>query len=188
MKLDIKRKETIYIVPGGAVFYSTKNFQFFSESLPNILKISGDIKPSAKFIVAFLKSSFNLWYLKNKLDNIDIFQPEVFNNLRLPVINLKHSDSSQAINEIHNSIDEIIKLESNYLVKQRKYNIKDDKQREILSKLTTEHNSKVDLIAYDIDKLIYKLLDLSENQINVIEENLRLNDIYLPPLSRHCFC
>jgi len=37
------------------------------------------------------------------------------------------------------------------------------------------HNRKV------IDKVIYKLIGLSEHDIDIIEQNLRLNEIYLPP-------
>ncbi|OGP13912.1 MAG: hypothetical protein A2052_00540 [Deltaproteobacteria bacterium GWA2_54_12] len=43
------------------------------------------------------------------------------------------------------------------------------------------HNRKVDTLAYVIDKVIYKLIGLSEHDIDIIEQNLRLNEIYLPP-------
>lgn len=48
-------------------------------------------------------------------------------------------------------------------------------------KLTIEeHNKTIDELAYDIDKNIYKLCKLSDNDIRIIENYLKNNNIYLP--------
>jgi len=168
------QKETVYIVPGGAVYYSKRDYPFFSERLAQVIKVYGPINPSTKFIAAFLKSSFNLWYLKNKLDDINIYKSEVFNKLRLPKLNTKRPDVIQILKDLQNNFDTILKLEVQVLVKMTSI-----KEKDLLSYLN-QHNSQIDEIAYNIDKQIYQLLNLSEEQIITIEENLRLNNIYLP--------
>jgi hypothetical protein len=170
-------KETIYITPGGAVYYSNRDYPFFSERLAQIIKIHAPMSPSTKFIAAFLKSSFNLWYLKNKLDDIDIYKPEVFNNLRLPMLNMKRPDVIQILNNVQDDFDKILKIESQFL--KSLTNITGMKPDE-LNNYIMQHNSQIDNIAYNIDRQIYQLLDLSKAQITTIEENLRLNSIYLP--------
>jgi hypothetical protein len=168
------QKETIYIVPGGAVYYSKRGYPFFSERLAQVIKVYGPINPSTKFIAAFLKSSFNLWYLKNKLDDIDIYEPDVFNKLRLPKLNTKRPDVIQILKDLQNNFDTILKLEAQLLAK-----ITSVRQNDMLAYLN-KHNSRIDEIAYNIDRQIYQLLNLSKEQIITIEENLRLNNIYLP--------
>lgn len=168
------QKETIYIIPGGAVYYSKRDYAFFSERLSQVIKVYGPINPSTKFVSAFLKSSFNLWYLKNKLDDIDIYKPEVFSRLRLPMLNLKHPRIIKILEDFHNNFDTILKLEAQLLTKMT--SLKEDDRISYIEL----HNSKVDEISYNIDRQIYQLLNLSEEQIVTIEENLRLNNIYLP--------
>jgi hypothetical protein len=167
-------KETIYIADGGATYYSTRDYPFFSEQLTQVVKIHGPMKPSVKFVAAFLKSSFNLWYLKNKLDDIDISKPEVFGHLRLPALNLKRPDVTKILEDLHNNFDIILRLESQLLVKINGLK-KDD-----INSCIEQHNLQIDEIAYKIDRQIYQLLNLSEEQIATLEENLRLNNIYLP--------
>jgi len=40
--------------------------------------------------------------------------------------------------------------------------------------------SYVDKVAYKIDRLIYDLLNLSRQEIDQIEDNLRMRGLYLP--------
>ncbi len=168
------QKETVYIVPGGAVYYSKRDYPVFSERLTRVIKVYGPINPSTKFIAAFLKSSFNLWYLKNKLDDIDIYEPEIFNKLRLPRLNTKRPNVILILKDLQDNFDTILKLEAQVLAKTTNL-----KEKDMLTYLT-QHNSQIDETAYNIDKQIYQLLNLSEEQIITIEENLRLNNIYLP--------
>jgi len=177
LKQTSTSKETLYIVPGGAIYYSKRDYPFFSERLDNILKITADSLPrklSTKFVVSFLKSSFNFWYLKNKYDEIDLYSPDIFYGLRLPILNSKKPDVVRSLNAIEVNLDNIVKLENDLLTRIRKIK-KEDTGKDI-----EEHNLKVSEFAYDIDKLIYGLLGLTEDDILAIEENLRLNEIYLP--------
>jgi len=170
-------KETIYIVPGGAVYYSKRDYPFFSERLGKILKIYGAsvrTKLRTKFVVSFLKSSFNLWYLKNKYDDTDIYKPDIFTNLRLPRLNTKRPDVIQNLSNVEDNFKKILKIETQFLG-----NISSVKKNDMEGYIE-EHNLKIDQIAYHTDKLIYELLGLSDDDIITIEENLRLNDIYLP--------
>lgn len=173
-------KDTIYIVPGGGLYFSNRDYPFFSERYGQIIKLCKESLPSkynVKFTVCFLKSSFLLWYLKNKHDSIDLFETDIFNNLRLPALNMKRPDTIEIINSINDNFDKIVGLETTFLL-----NMKNVKKDDIMNYFT-EHNLRVDKLAYEIDRLIYKLLNLSSNDISTIEQNLRLNEIYLPTYS-----
>lgn len=176
--LKSQKKETIYIVPGGGVYYSRNDCPFFSERYPMIIKIQklhDNTSYNMKFITCYLKSSFFLWYLKCNYDDIDFFPARIFNTLLLPKINIKRPDHNNLLTNISNSFDQIISLERQYLIEVHK-----TKQDEKKLELIAQHNSNVNSIAYDIDKLIYKLIGLSNTDIDAIESNLKLNEIFLP--------
>ena len=115
-----------------------------------------------------------MWYLKNKLDDVDIYKPSVFNKLRLPRLSIRRPDVIQTIKDIEKDFDTILQLEAQVLA-----NTATAEQDDLVDHLN-EHNAQVDDIAYNIDKQIYRLLNLAEEQITTIEENLRLSEIYLP--------
>lgn len=173
-------RETIYVIPGGGIYYSNRDYPFFSERYGQIIKLykkSIDSKYGIKFTTCFLKSSFLLWYLKNKYDNIDLFTPDIFNNLRFPVLDIKNPHTVEIIDSINKDFDIIVKLEATCLIGMNK--IKKDEIDEI-NEYIEEHNKRVDEVAHQIDDSIYKLVGLSADEIITIENNLRLNDIYLP--------
>lgn len=170
-------RETIYIVPGGGIYYSNRDYPFFSESYGQIIKLyrkSIDSKYSMKFATCFLKSSFLLWYLKNKYDDIDIFAPNIFHGLRFPVLNIKDPQTLEIIDSINRNFDIIVKLETTLLIGQN--NVKQEEYTQYIN----EHNKRVDEVAHYIDDSIYKLIGLSSDDIITIEDNLRLNGIYVP--------
>lgn len=175
-------KDTIYIVPGGGIYYSTKDYPFFSEKYGQVIKLHKSLRNSRygmKFTVCFLKSSLLLWYLINKFDNTDLFQPNILQKLRFPIINMGKPESAKNLREIESSFDKILKLEREYLLSARKF------KDEALLKFIEQHNRKVDELAYSIDLNFYSLLGFSHDSVKVIEDNLRLNKIYIPVFPNH---
>jgi len=173
-------RETIYVIPGGGIYYSNRDYPFFSERYGQIIKLykkSIDSKYGIKFTTCFLKSSFLLWYLKNKYDDIDLFTPAIFSNLRFPVLDIKNPHTAEIIDSINKGFDIIVKLEATFLIGANK--LKKDEIDEY-NEYIKEHNKRVDEVAHQIDDSIYKLVGLSADEIITIENNLRLNDIYLP--------
>jgi hypothetical protein len=169
-------RETIYIVPGGGVFYSKYNYPFLGEVGLPILKLFAGKKSlyTLKFMVAYLKSSFLLWYVLNKLDEINLYLPNIYKNIRLPKLNSDIKENIEKVKKIEERVSEILKLEREYLVASQ--NMKGDS----LNKFTKEHNSKVDPLAYTIDQFVYQMVELSKEEIGIVEKRLRLSDIYLP--------
>ena len=170
-------RETIYVIPSGGIFYSKRDYPFFSEHYGQIIKLyktSIDSKYDMKFITCFLKSSFLLWYMKNKYDNVDFFSPDIFNNIRFPVLNMKNPHTVEIMESINKDFDIIFKLETTFLIGLNK--LKEDEMHQYAK----EHNGKVNEVAHHIDDSIYKLIDLSEDEIITIENNLRLNGIFVP--------
>ncbi len=171
-------KETIYVIPGGGVYYSKKDYPFFSQESAEILKLyesTNNSRYGMKFTVCFLKSTLLIWHLINKFDDINLFQPKIFRNLRFPVLNMRRPESVKTIREIEDSFDRIIGLEKDFLIAVRKCNGKEAKQE-----LLIQHNKKVDKLAYSIDLNLYSLLGYSQDDVMVIEDNVRLNKIYIP--------
>lgn len=177
-KLGIQAKEieTIYIVASGSVFYSHKDYPyFFEEDLP-VIKLHENLLKSfrAKFITCFLKSSLMIFYCMNRLNDNDIYMPEVFERIRLPRVNVSNPNIKQSISNIEVNFDKIVDMERGFLIRIK--NLRDDP----LIKEYDRHNSEVDKLAYEIDNEIYKMLNILPDEINVIEDYLRLNNIYLP--------
>jgi len=169
--------ETIYIIPGGGAYYSRKDYPYFSERYQRIIKLHNSSVNSIygmKFTICYLKSSLLIWYLLNKIDNTDIYVPEVFKKLRFPVVNTNDPQSIAIIHDIENNFDIIQNLEKEFLRQMIQISIESFKE------FANQHNRNVDEIAYSIDKGIYKIFDFSDDAINIVEDNLRLNNIYIP--------
>jgi hypothetical protein len=178
LKVDSKPMDTIYIVRGGAVYYSPKDLPVFTPK-PPVLKLHQSKRNTPYgliFTVCFLKSSFFIWYCKTKFDSVDIFLPEVFNNIRFPVIDTKNANCIKLLHNLKLQFDKILKLEKGYLLKYRKFLGNEEKVVEY----TDSHNALVNDNAYNIDLIIYELLHLTTDEIRTIEDYLTLNSIYLP--------
>ncbi len=177
---NIKRKsiqkETIYIVPGGAVFYSNRDYPTFCSYYHEIIKLHADeAEPyGIKFIVCFLKSSFLLWYCRVRHEEIDLYKPKILENLRLPNINIKNPEERKYLSQIESYFGDILKLEKKYLSQYSRLKYEQDLE------LTTKNNKEVGEIAYKIDQIIYQLINLSSDDIKIIENNVILDNIYLP--------
>lgn len=174
LKFESKNIETVYLVPGGGVFYSKRTMpQFNIKGLPIIqLHIDSKSNYSAKFLCSYLKSSFLLWYLINKHDNVDIFEPEIFQELIVPKINFSNPEERKLISKIENELDTILIQENEFL--KLKLN-KDNYEDEVM-----KHNSVIDKHSINIDMAIFELLKLNSETIEIIESTLKANQIHYP--------
>ena len=127
---------------------------------------------SSKFLCAYLKSSFFIWLLINKHDNINVYEPDLFNELRVPDLNFKNDNVKKLIKKVETEIDIILSKENDFLkIKLNNNNYEDE---------IIKHNSIVDIHAKNIDSIIYELLDLKEETQKIIESTLNANKIYFP--------
>ncbi|HEX9896226.1 MAG TPA: RNA-binding domain-containing protein [Dehalococcoidales bacterium] len=172
--------ETIYLVPGGGMFYANKDYPVFSKLGRPVLKLHATPQNSRygmKFLCCFLKSSFTLWYCLHVFDDCNIYTQSVFQDLKIPILNTKDITTSNNIGEIEKYFTSIMDIERKYLIGVSK--IKKEQKEEY----TEKHNIQVDIIAHQIDCEIYKLLKFDDSEIALIEDDLRLNGIYLPKIS-----
>jgi len=170
-------REIIYLVAGGAVYYSNKDYPFFSEKVPAVVKLpntKNNAPYGMAFTTCFLKSSFLLWYSKFKYETYDLLMRPVFENLRLPILPIRQEVCHQLLETINTCFSQILNLEKQYLIQHTRIPRKDR------VKMTEQHNSAVDVIAFNIDRTIYKLLGISDFDVAAIEDYLKLNDIYIP--------
>lgn len=174
-------RETIYILPRGAVYYAKRDYPFFSDLTSIVLKVhnSPGYSPySMKFIASYLKSSFILWYLLNRFGTTDLLDWKkdlILTKLRLPIIKNNNPEQAELLHQINTDFDSILLLEKIFLESVIK--IRDDDK---LDEIIKEHNSKSDPLFYRNDCAIYRLLELPDSDIITIEDNLRANSIYIP--------
>ena len=173
-KGNYNTKKSIYIVPGGGVFYSPKQIpQFNPEGIPIIqLKCKKSSNYSAKFLTAFLKSSFLLWFFICKYNDINIFKRQLFHKIRIPKLNFKNPKVQNGIDKIEKNVNSILNKENKFV--QVKIN-SDDYYNKV-----DKHNSEVDKYFHKIDNEIFKLLDLDEETKALIKKTLKANNIYVP--------
>ena len=172
-------KETIYIVPGGGVYYSNRLYPYYNPEyriIPILHRTHINSPYGMKFTACFLKSSFLLWHCLLNHESVDLYQPEIIKSVRLPNIDFEEQSNRDRLAKLENTFDQIIVLEKAFLTS-RVQRVKDIEKR---SKIIDSHNIEVGRLAYQIDQIIYELLSLSNHDIEIIEEALKLNNIYLP--------
>ena len=170
-----KKSSNIYIIPGGAIYYSDKDINFYNPNGLPIIKLTLENIYPIKFLCAFLKSSFLLWFIKNKYNSIDIYAPKIFRNLLIPKLNLENIKQKEIIESIEQLFDEILAKEKEFLSTDlTKF---DDKYCEELIK---RHNNAVQSNFVEIDKLIFSLLHLGADEVKVINEYLQSSNIFVP--------
>ena len=173
---------TLYLVPGGGVFYSPRDYSYLSEGELPVLKLqtTKENPYSLKFITAFFKSSFFLWYCSNRFDSVDIHRPELYNEISIPLLSVSDSKSDAALKSVDHNFDMILKAEYIFLKEGAKLiKTKHKEYHDLIDK----HNRHVDKLAYEIDTLIYKLLGLSNSDVEIIEAGLKLQDIFIPDIA-----
>lgn len=166
-------KKCLYIIPGGAVFYSESELNYYNNKDFPALKIEVSNDYSIKFLCAFLKSSFFLWYVKNKFDVFDFHPANIFNYLNVPSLHSGNSVEMNHISKIEAAFDSIIELEKAFL----KTNLTDLKN---INDYVDQHNKNTENCFKEIDEEIFSLLKIKEEDVSVIKENLRANYIYTP--------
>ena len=166
-------KKYLYIIPGGAVFYSESELNYQNNKDLPVLKIVVADNYSMKFLCAFLKSSFFLWYVKNKFGDFDFYQPEIYNNITIPSLHPNNPIEKDLITKIEENVDNIIELEKTFL--------RTDWDAVVdFSNYVYQHNEKTKNYFKGIDELIFRLLKLKDEEIIIIKESLRANYIYVP--------
>lgn len=169
----ISDKKYLYIIPGGAVFYSESELHYHNNKDFPVLKLEITNGYSIKFLCAFLKSSFFLWYVKNKFGDFDFFPPKIFNYITIPTLHLNNPTEKNLITKIEENIDNIIELEKTFL----KTGWEEIQKKE---DYVIQHNEKTKNLFKEIDELIFSLLKLKDEEVLIIKENLRANYIFIP--------
>jgi len=172
MERDSKQEEVIYLTPGGATFYSEVFIpQYNLKGLP-ILKLLPivDCKLSAKFLCAFLKSSFFLWYLNANFGELDFFSYSIFDDLAFPRVDQRCAETKVLISRVESEFEKILASENSYL----------SESCAGRSEIVSDHNKIIDKSAYIIDCCFYQMMKLNGEEIGFIESSLRASQIYLP--------
>lgn len=172
------RRETIYIVPNGGVFYSEFDYPSFIDKEEELftLKLYQKDYPdyALKFIASFLKSTFMIWYCLNAFEDTNLYRPKIFYKLLLPKLNTNRRDVKARLERIDMLFEQIIDCEKRFLIDSQAF--KGDE----FTNFAASHNNTIAPLAYEIDAMIYDLLEVSPDEKDIIESNLKMHDIYLP--------
>lgn len=169
----VSDKKYLYITPGGAVFYSESELNYHNNKDYSVLKIEVLNNYSIKFLCAFLKSSFFLWYVKNQFDVFDFYPAKIFNHINVPSLHPENQTEMNLISKIETRVDSIIELERDFF----KTDLKTIKNT---TEYVDRHNKNTETYFKEIDNLIFELLRIKEEDVLIIKENLRANYIYVP--------
>lgn len=169
------KKETLYLLPGGCVFISSAEVRFYSNHGLFCLPFrSASREYSNKLILAFLKSSFWLWYCLNKYETLDVSNTNIVSAIRIPKINFLNPQLRKYVADIEDAVGRIVEMEKDFLDKFNSSGKEADS-----SKLIETHNNAVCHKFHGIDVIVYKLLSISDMEIKKIEDFLRRNDVFL---------
>lgn len=128
-------------------------------------------KISIKLVLAWLKSNCLIWLCLQKYGDINIYNPNVFNSLKIP-LELCHDDNI----DITKLVEEIIYNES--MVLNKICSMSSDDINDIAT-LFTDHNNSIGEMANKIESNIEDKLQLSKEEIEMIIEELSSEKIYL---------
>lgn len=170
-----KKSNNIYVIPGGAIFYSEKDICSYNPNGLPLIKLTLESKYPTKFLCAFLKSSFLLWFIKNKYNSLDIYNPKILRNLLIPNLHLHNPKEKGIIERVESLFDEILTMEKEFL--------STDLQKitnNTIEEFIIEYNNKVQAHFLEIDMQIFSLLNLNSEEINIIKENLHSSNIFIP--------
>lgn len=184
---SLKAKETIYLFPGGAVHLSNKKYPLYiSDGMFALALRSNNKEYSNKFIVSFLKSSLLLWYCMNKFESQDIFAFKIFKELIIPKVNINNPQTKQQLGQIEKIMDAIVNEEKKILINIEKIENKPitSTNKKECTRLITDYNKDVSKFFYQLDRIIYNILELTEKEIDIIENYLKTKKIYIPILNK----
>lgn len=170
-----KKLDNFCIVPGGAVFYSETDVLFYNPNGLPIIKVVLENNYPIKFMCAFLKSSFLLWYVKNKYNSLDICDQKIFKHLLIPNLHLGNSMERFIVDKVEKLFDIILEEERKFLAT----NFVEMPEDQI-NKYIMEYNNNVQSYFVEIDQNIFTLLNLNKDEIKIIKDNLCSSNIYVP--------
>jgi hypothetical protein len=116
-----------------------------------------------------------LWFVKNKYNSLDIYDPKILRNLLIPNLHLHNPKEKGIIERIESLFDEILTMEKEFLSTDLQ-KIANDK----IEAFIIEHNNKVQAHFIEIDMMIFTLLNLNLEEINTIKENLHSSNVFIP--------
>lgn len=156
--------ESIIVYMGGVTYYIDGKEEY--EIATNFPVIKIDLKEefksiySLKCIVAWLKSPILLSMLELLYDSCNLFESNILNNI--PII---MNDISKKNSNIEYYVNEIIKLEYNFLTPPESPLSKDE-----IYDSTDKHNEEVSKLAIKIDEEIKKAIDVKDNEYEVVQD------------------
>ena len=121
-------------------------------------------------IIAWLKSNFCIWTCLGKTGSTNVYNPDVFNKLFF-------ANNQRFVNntEIESLVKNILDKEKNFLIDSSKFSLDDYEKYDQFCK---DHNNHISAISYRIESIIQESYQIAEEDIDLINNDLKAEKIY----------
>jgi hypothetical protein len=181
--------ESIILVKGGGAFYSpggkkvlVPEMAYGKIDYPIVfLSIKKEYEKilSIKYLLAYLKSIPLLWLCDVMYDSVDIYLPNIFNNIPSP-------PNDKGIAEIESIVDEIMKLEKDYLKSEEELKFamsrnkpERDRLKKHLDKKMSDHNELINKKNMILDNIIFNIFNIKQDEMKLMCKSIKRKNIYV---------
>lgn len=173
-QLSVLEHPAIVITMGGGChIIKCEDSYYFNPNVPAILLFPKDTfdkdKLSLGHIIAWLKSNLAIWLCLQKTGRSD-YSLNIIDKILLP-----YGPKFYQNDNVLELVNKILKLEHQFLYNLESFNNTEDTTDSIFDK----HNMAVNQVAYEIEKIIGGIFELTVAENNLIYDDLRANHIYI---------
>ncbi|MGE5588607.1 MAG: RNA-binding domain-containing protein [Clostridia bacterium] len=179
-----RRGACILVCPRGAMYLADESLseEWWAVVLASnyepawALTISDRYRPvmDEKVLLAYLKSSPCLWYELALYNSAKLGDPLVLGSIPVPVEAL-----GRIAGEIRERVERILGYEYEFLEKEAALAPEERGTRRD-SDMVNTHNGRVAVPAAEIDAMIFRLLDLDEEDVEQMLQAISANDLFVP--------
>jgi hypothetical protein len=141
-----------------------------SDSPAILLQLEKDWDGYERALLAWLKSSFFIWYCAAFLGNVNPFMELQFRPFRIPV---PRTDQNQALSRLKDLADSMNSLEVDFMEDLNRLKKKGTLDADYQEKARRRHNAQADKIMLSIDKEVFGFLRLETSDTKFIAQTIR---------------
>lgn len=169
---------TIVIRSGGCIGLIEPGF-LISDTAVVLLKLKGDWQHRAHSLLAWMKSSFFLWYCAVRLADINLYKelvavtPLEFLGVSPRQVILPRETYGDFYRSLDQSSQNLILEEKKFMKEINRLVAKGGLDTQQQDKLRERHNAKADGMCLALDKEVYRFLGLSKDETEFIANTIR---------------
>jgi hypothetical protein len=167
MAAPIIQRNSILVAPGGVSFLTSAGRLLAHGPVLAVEPDSDTVELAG--ILAWIKSSFFIWYCAVHLGNVDLFLLLQVEHRRLPF----PKDGKELLKQLATDASNVMIDERKFLSELNRRVARGEIDNKEQYKMAQKHNSSANRACLGIDKHIYKFLGLREDDVSFISQTLR---------------